>query len=107
VSRSAAGRVAVRRGPSARLAELLSTTDAFPAVKSTAFTVFHKFYVDEARSASDSDAFDIIIASAAPYVEAIITENHQAEVLRKTQQLDSFIKDLAIFTLRDFRKAAA
>lgn len=80
--------------------------DAFPAVKAVGFTVFHKFYVDKARAPSDSDAFDLIISSAAPYVEAIVTENHQAEVLRKTQRRDDFISHLRIFTLGDFRDGA-
>jgi hypothetical protein len=79
--------------------------DAFPSVKAATYTVFHKFYADESRSPSTSDAFDIIISSATPYVEAIITENHQAEVLRKTKRRDAFIKDLDVFTLRDFRDA--
>lgn len=79
--------------------------DAFPSVKATTFTVFYKFYTDKTRRPSDSDAYDIIISSATPYVEAIVTENHQAEVLRKTMKQDAFLGDLNVFTLRDFRRA--
>lgn len=72
-------------------------------MKAGLYTVFGKFYADRTRKPSRSDAFDLIISSATPYVEAIITENHQAEVLRKTMRLDDFISGLRVFTLKDFR----
>jgi hypothetical protein len=78
--------------------------DAFPSLKASLYTAFHKFYVDPTRKPVNSDAFDIIISASVPYVEAIITENHQAEVLRKTKRRDDFIGDLRVFTLRDFRQ---
>jgi hypothetical protein len=77
--------------------------DAFPSLKASLYATFHKFYVDPTRRPSDSDAFDIIISSALPYVEAVITEAHLAETLRKTKRLDNLLGDLQIFTLRDFR----
>jgi hypothetical protein len=80
--------------------------DAFPSVKATTYAVWHKFYADQDRKWTRSDAFDIIIASAIPYVDAIVTESHLAEGLRKTKRLDGFIKHLTIHTLRDFRLAA-
>ena len=61
--------------------------EAFPSIKASLYTVFHKFYVDRSRKLLQSDAFDIIISSAAPYVYAVFTENHQAEVLRKTPEI--------------------
>jgi len=79
---------------------------AFPSLKATTYTVWHKFYADARRKPSRSDAFDIVISAATPYVEAIVTENHQAEALRKTKRLDAFIKDLIILTLRDLRNSA-
>lgn len=77
--------------------------DAFPSVKATSYAVWHKFYADRNRRPTQSDAYDIIIASAIPYMDAVITESHLAESLRKTQRLDDFIKDVEIYTLRDFR----
>ena len=67
------------------------------------YTVFHKFYTDRNRKPSDSDAFDVLISAALPYVEAFITEAHQAEVLRKTKRRDDFLTNLQVLTLRDFR----
>jgi hypothetical protein len=43
------------------------------------------------------------VSSATPYAEAIITESHQAEALRKTKRRDAFIDRLEILTLRDLR----
>jgi hypothetical protein len=79
--------------------------DAFPAVKAMTYTVFHKFYADRDRKPGDSDAFDVLIASAFPYVEAVITEAHLADALRKTKHRDSFLEHLSVFTLRDFRNS--
>jgi hypothetical protein len=80
--------------------------DAFPSLKASLYTAFHKFYLDPTRKPTDSDAFDVIISASVPYVEAIITEAHQAEVLRKIKRRDDFIGDLRVFTLREFRQAA-
>ena len=79
--------------------------DAFPSLKASLYTVFHKFYVDRNRKPTRSDGFDVINAAATPYVEAVVTESHQAEVLRKTMRRESFMDGLRIFTLRDFRDA--
>lgn len=76
---------------------------AFPSIKAMSFTVFHKFYADRDRQPSNSDAFDVLISGALPYVEAFITENHQAEALRKIKRRDGFLTALEVFTLRDFR----
>ena len=77
--------------------------DAFPSMKSIAYTVFHKFYADPTRKPPDSDAFDVLAASTFPYVEAVITEAHLAETLKKTKRRDTFLEDLQVFTMRDFR----
>jgi hypothetical protein len=76
---------------------------AFPSLKAMSFTVFHKFYVDRDRRPSTSDAFDVVISSALPYVEAVITEAHLAEVLKKVKRRDDFLQRLDVLTLRDFR----
>jgi hypothetical protein len=82
------------------------TISAFPSVKATTYVVWHKFYADRNRTWTRSDAFDLIIASSIPYVDAVVTESHLAEGLRKTKRLDDFIGHLAIHTLRDFRTSA-
>ena len=44
--------------------------------------------------------------TAIPYVDAVITESHLAEGLRKTKRLDDFIEQVLIHTLREFRHSA-
>lgn len=78
--------------------------DAFPSLKISLFTAFYKFYVDNRRP-SQSDVFDIVIAAPTPYVDAVITERHQAEVLRKIKRRDEFIEKLQVFILKDFRSS--
>ncbi len=68
--------------------------------------VFYKFYVDNRRP-SRSDAFDIIISAPTPYVDAIVTERHQAEVIRKIKQRDSFVSTVTPYILKDFRSPLA
>jgi hypothetical protein len=77
--------------------------DAFPSIKMTAFTVFFKFNVDEHRAPATSDAFDVIIAAPMPYVDAVVTERHQREVIRRTKRQDDFISQLSTYGLSDFR----
>jgi hypothetical protein len=77
-------------------------TDAFPSLKAMTFVVFHKFYADRNRKHSDSDAFDVLISAALPYVEAIVTESQLAEALRKIKRRDAFLDHLEPLTLRDF-----
>lgn len=78
--------------------------DAFPSLKAMSHTVFHKFYADKARKPLHSDAFDVLIAAALPYVEAVITEAHVANALGKMKQRD-FLAHLEAFTLRDFARS--
>lgn len=77
--------------------------DAFPSLKMMLFTVFHKFYVDN-RIPSLSDAFDIAISAPTPYVDAVFTENHQAEVIRKIKRQDRFLEHVSVYSLRDLRR---
>ena len=77
--------------------------DAFPSVKTLAYTVWHKFYVNRDRKAQRSDVFDVLISTALPYVEAVVTEAHLAEALHQVQNQDGFLGDLKILTLRDLR----
>ncbi len=78
------------------------SVDAFPSLKMTIYTAFYKFYVD-ARHSEPSDTFDIIISADIPYVDAVISENHQVEVIKKIKTKDNFIKHVERFTLRQLR----
>ena len=83
--------------------DITISIDAFPSLKMMLFTVFYKFYVDN-RIPSLSDAFDIAISAPTPYVDAVFTENHQAEVIRKIKGQDRFLEHISVYSLRDLRK---
>jgi hypothetical protein len=76
---------------------------AFPSLRAMTCVVFQKFYADLNRKPLNSDAFDVLISAALPYVEAVITEANLADALRKTARRDEFLGHLQVFTLRDFR----
>lgn len=78
--------------------------DAFPSVKAIGFTVWHKFYADRTRRPSLSDAFDIVISSVAPYMDAVVTERNLAAGLRRAMRSDEFMRDLRVFTVADFAR---
>jgi len=76
--------------------------DAFPSLKIMLYTTFYKFYVDN-RRVKTSDTFDLLICAATPYVDAVISENHQVEVMKKIKVQDGFIKHVQGFTLKHIR----
>lgn len=82
---------------------LVVNIDAFPSIKMTTFVVFYKFYVDVVRKPLVSDAFDILIFSAIPYVDAIISESHIVDVIRKIRTQDKFIQNVVGYTLNQIR----
>lgn len=76
---------------------------AFPSVMAMTYTVFYKFYADASRKPSQSDVFDIVMVGSVPYVDAVFTERHQAEVLKKLSGVDSMLEHLETYTLADLR----
>jgi len=68
----------------------------------TSLVVFYKFYVDK-RQSSTSDAFDIIIFSAVPYVDEIISENHFITMMKKIKSQDKFVDHVDIFSIKHLR----
>jgi len=78
--------------------------DRFPSVKITTFVVFYKFYVDE-RKPIVSDAFDILIFAALPYIDAIITEGHFVDTIKKIKLQDHFINHIEAYTITHLRKS--
>jgi hypothetical protein len=76
--------------------------DAFPSIKMMLYTLFYKFYVDK-RKYEPGDALDIIISSSTPYMDAIVTERHQAEVIKKIKTQDKFIEKVKVLRIPDIR----
>ncbi|MBN2285185.1 MAG: hypothetical protein JXI43_01960 [Tissierellales bacterium] len=75
--------------------------DQFNSLKMMAYVVFYKFYIDN-RTPRLSDIPDFIISSSYPYLDQIIIEKNQAEMIRQIQKRHNFCNHLNIFTLKDF-----
>ena len=76
--------------------------DAFPSVKAALYTVFYRFYVAN-RSPELQDVFDILINNIVPYLDYVITENFQSDILMKIKRADQQFAHLEIKTVRDIR----
>ncbi|MDP2301652.1 MAG: hypothetical protein Q8N03_04410 [Ignavibacteria bacterium] len=74
--------------------------DAFPSVKSALYTVFYRFYVAD-RQPETQDIFDILIYNSVPYVDIVISENFQADILGKLKKNDKQFSHIEIFTVKD------
>lgn len=77
--------------------------DAFPSAKSALYTVFYRFYVAN-RKPVIQDVFDILINNTVPYIDYVITENFQADILRKIKKADEQFSHIEIDTIRVLRK---
>lgn len=77
---------------------------AFPSVRMTLWTVFFRLYVGR-RQPTPNDVFDVLISAPAPYLDAVVTEKHQAEIYRQVKKLDHIIDHLDVYTLKDLRAA--
>lgn len=75
---------------------------AFPSVRMTLWTVFFRLYLAR-RQPEPQDVFDVLISTPAPYLDAVVTEKHQAEIYRQVKKLDRIIDHLSVYTLRDLR----
>ena len=50
-----------------------------------------------------NDAMDVIISCIVPYMDAVVTENFQANVYKKAMKLIPQLNQLEIYTLKDIR----
>lgn len=81
------------------------TSSAFPSIRMTAWTVFFRLYLAHRRPETQ-DVFDALISTPAPYLDAVVTENFQADIYRQVKRFDPALGSLHVYTLRDLRGAA-
>ena len=80
--------------------------DGFPSIAMTLLTVFFRLYEPRNRRPVPQDVFDVLISTPTPYVDVVVTENMQAEILRKARKVFPTVRDVDAYTLRDLRGAA-
>ncbi len=84
-------------------AEELIDTARFPSVIAMLYSQYFRLY-DPYWKARPQEITDISIIGVAPYVDVVITENFQAEILKKIRSKVVGMENLEIATLRDIRK---
>lgn len=78
---------------------------AFPSVIMTMLTVFFRLYEPRGRKPVPQDVFDVLISTPTPYLDVVVTENMQANVLSKAKKIFPQIRDVEVYALRDLRQA--
>jgi hypothetical protein len=80
-------------------------SDDFPALKTMLYSQYYRIF-DLKRKPTSQDVTDVRIMACAPYVDAVITENFQADIFRRVKHAWSRIRHLEVVTLADLRSAA-
>lgn len=79
------------------------SVDAFPSLRMQLWTVFFRIYLSGNRKPEPQDVFDVLISCPAPHLDAVVTENHQADIYRQVGRFDPLVKNLRVMTLKDLR----
>lgn len=69
--------------------------DAFPSIQVMLLNVYYCFY-DDTRRWEENDIFDILINSTVAYMDIIIAERFQAEVMRKVKKTLELVSHLQV-----------
>ncbi len=76
--------------------------DYFPSLKVSLYSQYYRLY-DPNWKPEPQEVTDVQIISASPYMEAVITEAFQAEILKKVKNKVNGLEEIEILTLRDIR----
>jgi len=76
--------------------------EKFQSVMIMLYSQYYRLY-DSGWKSAPQEVTDIEIMAAVPYMDVVITENFQAEILKKVRNIYSPISKLEILTLRDIR----
>ncbi len=74
----------------------------FPALKVVLYSIYYRLY-NPSWDKSLSDVNDILIMTAAPYVDVIITEKYQADIFDKISRLINKLSNVEIHKLSKIR----
>ncbi len=75
----------------------------FPSLQVSLYSVYYRMF-DANWTQKPQEVTDLRIIAATPYVDKIITEKFQAEILRKIKNRVPAINNLEIFKLKSIRK---
>lgn len=75
--------------------------EKFSSIQIMCYLAFYKFYINN-RKPKLSDVTDLLIATSYPYIDEVITEKNQSEMVRQIQRKHKFCNNLTTYTIKDF-----
>ena len=76
--------------------------DSFPTLRIMEYSQYNRVYLTS-KKIKPNDVMDIVICGIVPYLDAVVTENFQANVYKKAKNFIPQMKLLEIYTLKDLR----
>jgi hypothetical protein len=76
--------------------------EKLPALRIMSYSQFMRVHLTQ-KEIKPNDVMDVLISSAIPYVDAVLTENYQADIYKKAKKHVPQLEDLEILTLKDIR----
>jgi hypothetical protein len=77
-----------------------------PSLQIMLYSQYYRLFNPDRRQA-EQDVTDVQIMACSPYVDAIVTEAYQADILRRVRHRVRGLESTEIATLRDIRPGAA
>jgi len=75
--------------------------EKFPPIQMMCYIAFYKFYINN-RKPKLSDVADLLMSTSYPYIDEVITEKNQSEMVRQIQKKHKFCDKLTTYTINDF-----
>lgn len=76
--------------------------EKFPAMRIMEYSQFNRIHCIK-KAIKPNDVMDITISGIVPYLDAVITENFQANIYKKAKSFIGQMQSLEIYTLKDIR----
>jgi len=102
---SSAGDFMVKRRGGVNPLRARRNLDNYPAIKTILYSEYYRIFEPNWKP-RPQEITDTYIIAAAPYVDIVITERYQAEILRKIRNRVAGLAKLDIATLRDIRMSS-
>lgn len=77
--------------------------EKFPSIRIMEYSQFNRIHCTK-KTIKPNDVMDITISGIVPYLNAVITENYQANVYKKAKSFIPQMQSLEIYTLKDIRE---
>lgn len=74
----------------------------FPAARIMEYSQFNRVHLTK-KKITANDVVDVELSAMSPYVDVVVTEKFQSNVYKKAKSFIGELKQLEIYTLRDFR----